>query len=183
MRALVIFESIFGNTRDVADAIAAGLRDAGVSADAVEVGSAPAGAEGLDLLVVGGPTHAWSMTRANTREDARGQARKLDRAPVSAGIGVREWLEQVSQAQRGARRVAAFDTVVKTKWFPTGSAAKAIAKALTRTGAQVVAKPEHFFVADTHGPLVAGELARARQWGEGVGRRLGAPAQVQEAGL
>lgn len=174
MRAVVVFESIFGNTRDVAFAVVDGLRDAGVNAHAVEVSGAPA-PDDCDLLVVGGPTHAWSMTRANTREDARRQAHARERAPVSTGIGVREWLAQRVVGEGRGRMAAAFDTAVSTKWMPTGSAAKAIAKSLARCGYRVIGHGEQFFVADTDGPLVDGELGRARAWGALVGRRAQPP--------
>lgn len=66
MHAFVIYESMFGNTRKVAEGLATSAK-----VDLREVGAAPATIEGgVDLLVVGGPTHAFSMSRPRTREDA-----------------------------------------------------------------------------------------------------------------
>ena len=165
MRALVVYESIFGNTRDVATSIAAGLRTRGdFVVDLVEVGEAPASGEGYDLLVVGGPIHAWGMTRPGTRSGAREQAKSAQKEPVSTGIGVREWLRMLAPTLE-EHPAAAFDTAMKTRWFPVGSAAKGEAKALARSGYQLIVAPEHFRVEGTEGPMVPGELERAQAWG------------------
>ncbi len=162
MRALVVYESIFGNTRAIAEAIAQGLR-AGLDVEVVEVGSEPL-ASGFDLVVAGGPTHAWSMSRATTREDARQQARARQHTPVSVGIGLRDWLKRLGSPPAGAL-AATFDTAMQSRWFPTGSAARAAATAMQRRGYRLVAPPEQFRVSGTDGPLVDGELDRAAQWG------------------
>ena len=165
MRALVVYESIFGNTREIASAIAQGVRDAGCSAELVEVSHAPTAIDVFDLVIVGGPTHAWSMSRASTREGGRKQARALDRTPESSGIGVREWLAQlVPTPDQPPVPAATFDTAVKTRWFPVGSAARAEAKALQHMGHAILEKPEHFYVGDSAGPLIDGERERARTW-------------------
>jgi hypothetical protein len=75
---------------------------------------------------------------------------------------VREWL---ASAPTDIRRAAAFDTRINKGWVP-GSAARGIAKRLRKLGAILVADPESFRVVGTQGPLAAGELDRARRWGE-----------------
>jgi flavodoxin len=172
MRVAVVYESLFGNTRDVAHAIADGLRARPDVSDVAlfEVNDAPDTID-ADLVVVGGPIHAWSMSRRQTREDARREAAQQGVALVEvptaaegqAPRGVREWLEGLAPVSPG-HLAATFDTALKTKWFPVGSAAKPEAKRLAARGYTVVADPEHFFVADMHGPLVPGELERARAW-------------------
>lgn len=93
-RALVVFESMFGNTATIAQAIADGL-SGGADVDVVEVGVAPTViADDVSPLVVGGPTHAFGMSRPSSRRSAAQQA---DHGVVSRGIGLREWL-----AARGA---------------------------------------------------------------------------------
>src|SRR4029453_11484910 len=95
MRALVVYESMFGNTQAIADAVAEGL-GAHLPVDAVEVGAAPAlVGDDVALLVVGGPTHAFGMSRQGTRQDAGKQA---EHGLVSAGIGLREWLAAVHES-------------------------------------------------------------------------------------
>ncbi|WP_163507162.1 flavodoxin family protein [Fodinicola acaciae] len=165
MRALVVYESMFGNTQVVAKAIAAGL-SRHLDVDTVEVGAAPTRLPSdLDLLVVGGPTHAFGLSRASTRRDA---ARQADRPLVSAGIGLRDWLAKLELS--GGHTVAAtFDTRVQ---HVPGSAANAAARRLERHGILPIAVPTSFFVKGTPGPLEDGELMRAREWGSMLGTRF-----------
>jgi hypothetical protein len=163
MRALVVYESMFGNTRAVAGAIAEGLLEH-VRTDLVEVGAAPHEPDArVDLLVVGGPTHAFGMSRPNTRADA---ATKSDASLVSCGIGMREWIEQLPPATQ-ATAAATFDTRVLKPRVP-GSAARAALKHLRKDGFRVAAPAVTFWVVGTTGPLVAGELDRARAWGDAL---------------
>lgn len=165
MKALIVYESMFGNTGKVAEAVAEGLRGH-LEVELVEAAHAPAPLLDLvDLLVVGGPTHAFSMTRGSTREDA------VRQGAAGHGDGIREWIDRLHRGPH-SEMVATFDTRVgKVKHLP-GSAAKAAAKALRRLGYGSAAKPESFFVADTAGPLLDGELDRARAWGEQLALNL-----------
>ena len=161
MRALVVYESMFGNTRLIAEAVADGLSST-LDVDVVEVGAAPAVLDDVDLVVVGGPTHAFGLTRQRTRADARRQAEQTGRQVVSTDVGVREWLEDVQSTGTAA---AAFDTRMSKPRMP-GSAARGAAKRLRGRGFRAVAQPETFWVSGTFGPLCEGELGRARRWGE-----------------
>jgi hypothetical protein len=120
----------------------------------------------VDLLVVGGPTHAFGLSRPATREGAAKQAagNPTTQNPATPGRGLREWLAGL---QRPASPVAAatFDTRIKKLLVP-GSAARGAAKRLRRLGLRMVAKPESFWVNGTAGPLRDGETDRARRWGE-----------------
>ena len=176
MRAVVVYESMFGDNAQVATAVAEGLRASGVAAEAVEVGHAPTAVEGVDLLVVGAPNHAWSLPRPSTRADA---ASKADGPVVSEGIGVREWLETM---EGGSPRVAAaaFDTRIKGPALLWGSAARGADKLLRQRGCQVIAGPRSFLVEGPTGPvvdrLVDGELERARSWGASLATAIAEPA-------
>jgi hypothetical protein len=114
--ALVVYESMFGNTEEVAKAVAEGLRLEGVETTVVEARSAPhAVARDLDLLVVGAPTHAFSLSRAASRQDAVSQGA----APQRADLGVREWLESCRHDRRSPVALAAFDTrMSRVRWLP-----------------------------------------------------------------
>jgi hypothetical protein len=157
-RVLVVYESMFGNTRDIANAVAEGLADAG-AVDVVEVGAAPAALpEHVDLLVVGALTHVFGLSRPATRKSAADQAVE---EVVSTGIGLREWLEGLKPDQAVA--VCAFDTRVKS--LLPGSAARRALGTLRGLGFPMLLRSESFFVTGTPGPLKDGELDRARQWG------------------
>jgi hypothetical protein len=165
-RAMVVFESTFGNTEEIAHAVADGLRSR-MDVDVVEVGAAPtAPPDDLDLLVVGGPTHAFGPTRPMTREDA---ARQAGHALVSRGAGLREWLEDLRP--RDGLPVVAFDTKVDRPHLP-GSAAHGAERRLRRLGARTIVRPESFWVSGTVGPLLEGETERARRWGTWVAAAL-----------
>jgi flavorubredoxin len=88
MRALVIYESMFGNTQQVANAVGDGLART-LPADVVEVGHAQATVPvNVSLLVVGGPTHAFGMSRQKTRADAAGQTKaRSSQAKPACGSG------------------------------------------------------------------------------------------------
>jgi hypothetical protein len=164
MRATIIYESFFGNTQAVAEAISEGLSGR-FNVVVCEVGQAPPSLAGVDLLVLGGPIHAWSMSRDLTRKGAREQAEVAEIEPASQGIGIRDYLRELPEVPAGIA-AAAFDTALrKTGWLPTGSAAKPAAKRLEARGFSLLVEPEHFYVKDTQGPLDEGELDRARVWG------------------
>jgi hypothetical protein len=176
-RALVIYESMYGNTEQIAQAIGAGLAEV-MTVDVVEVGSAPTElSPDIDLIVVGGPTHALGMSRPATREDAAKQAQ----APlVSSGIGVREWLSSLKPSDdHETPLAAAYDTHLD---HPTvvrrlGSAAGSIAKQLEQRGFSMATEPQQFWVASTQGPLREGELERSHDWG----RRLAENRETSRA--
>jgi flavodoxin I len=140
MNAMVVYDSVFGNTEQVARAIGAAIGD-GVPVEVrpiAEVGVIPAG---LDLLVVGGPTQGHGVDPALKAF--------LDGLPTEAVRGV---------------AVGAFDTRFRWPELLTGSAARGIAKRLEGKGARLLAEPESFFVEHKDGPLAEGELGRAASW-------------------
>ena len=169
MRARVIYESLYGNTERVAQAVARGLAGrSDVVVDVVEVSAADGSLDGIDLLVVGGPIHAWGMSRASTRDSARQDAQRLGLAVVSREGGIRDWLDRLVGAPPGLQ-AATFDTAIRlSRWFPTGSAARPAAKRLARLDIPAVAAAEHFYVEAKEGPLCEGELERAEAWGAGL---------------
>lgn len=170
MAAVVIFESIYGNTREVANAVAAGL---GENTLVAAVGDADeAVLSDTELLVVGGPTHMHGLATSMSRKMAVKGAEEdsdveLDPAARSER-GVRDVLADLG----GGGAAAAFDTRIDKSPALTGSAARGIAKRLRRRGFTVVADPESFFVDDAEGPLAEGELERAREWGASLRSKL-----------
>ncbi|MDQ0092376.1 flavodoxin family protein [Paeniglutamicibacter psychrophenolicus] len=165
MRAIVVYESMYGNTRHVAEAIARGIDPAGnvpvlpvSNTEAIDPGD-------LDLLVVGGPTHVHAMSRESTRNAARTAASDLAGGlllePDAAGEGIREWLASFSRAGGMA---AAFDTRFDAAPLLTGRASKGISRLLRKSGFELAAPPESFLV-DKATHLLAGEEQRAQEWG------------------
>ena len=159
MRALVVYESIFGNTERIATAVASGLADR-LDVCLAEASDAPDRLDEIDLVLVGGPTHGFSMTRADSRKNA---AKKAEDDSISLADGIREWLTGLD---RGGRSItaAAFDTRFKMSRTLTGSAARAAEKRLRKLGFEMTTPPESFFIEGERGPLHAGEADRARRW-------------------
>jgi len=180
MKVAVVYESMFGNTEAVAEAIAEGLAGQDETDDVRALPVTKATAEelaGIDLLVVGGPTHMRRMTSHRTREiraqsrahvTGRGTALPENLAPAT-DIGVREWLGGLPMAPAG-RRAAAFDT--RLSYLPAVGAGPLIAVFLRSRGYRVEAVPRCFFVESPQGPLKAGERERAVAWGAALGRSL-----------
>jgi len=168
MRALIVYESMFGNTEECARAVAKGVGEY-LSTDLVDIAAAPAEVpDDVDLLIVGGPTHAHGLSRPGTRQSAADTA---GRAPVPGGDGLREWLEHLAPPRHDVA-VATFDTRFdKPRWL-TGSAAGKAARILRTLGYRLVAEPARFFVTSMSGPVAEGEQQRAQRWGA----RLGAAA-------
>ena len=167
MTVLMVSESYFGNTLTVAKAIAAGLGQARGQEPVAVVGAREALHEigsDVDLLLVGAPTHEFSMPKAQSRKQAAEKG-----ATGGESVGIREWIEQVTP--RADLRVVTFDTSLKTKFTP-GSASKAAFKALKKCGFRRAERGQSFFVTGIAGPLIDGEEERAKDWGVQLGSSL-----------
>jgi len=179
MDVVIVYESMFGNTHAVAEAVAAGIFDADPAAHVTVLPLREASAGDVaeaGLLVVGGPTHMRGMTSGLSRRkglEAQEQADKdrgaaFTHEPAAEGPGVRDWLESLPPAAPG-QLAAAFDTRVDARF--AGGAARGIARRLRRRGYRLGAAPEGFIVTGTEGPLHEGEPARARDWGAALVRQ------------
>jgi hypothetical protein len=169
VKIVVVYESMFGNTRTIGEAIAEGLRSLGdVRAGTVDE-IMPNDARTASLIVAGGPTHAHGMARPNAHESVARMDSHHKYGPVLAGReSMRGWLERLPA---GSASAAAFDTRFdKPRWL-TGSAAKKIAALFRGKGYSVVAT-ESFFVQTTGGPLADGERERALLWGRSLAAHL-----------
>jgi hypothetical protein len=160
MRAAVVYESWFGNTRTIAEAIARGLGES-YQVTLCTVDEAPLVGE-LDLLVVGAPTQVHGLSSETSRKAAL-ERRGTDGEP---GIGARGYLEGLPHVD--GLPAAAFDTRVDRPALVVGSAARGIAKRLERRGFVLAAPPASFFVGGTPGPLAPDEVVRAVEWGRSL---------------
>jgi hypothetical protein len=165
MKAIVVYESYWGNTASVAQAIAEGLGpDARALSTAEAKGEALAG---IGLIVAGSPIIAFSLPSEKTRNDMLAKPdKKAPSPPDLSHPSMRTWLVALPQAGTSgggaAVRAAAFETGFKLS--PGGSAGK-ILKMLGEKGYQPVAKKQRFLVKSSYGPMKDGELDRAKAWG------------------
>jgi hypothetical protein len=178
MRAVVVYESMYGNTHQVADAIGAGL-GAAFDVSVVPVSQAsPAVLADAALVVVGGPTHMHGMSRATTRKWAVEAANKpvsgLKVEPGALGLGLREWLGSLG---RCPVKAAAFDTRLHGPAAMTGRASRGVTRLLRAHGFDVVAEPESFLVTKQD-RLQPEETTRACEWGTRLAARI-APSQAR----
>ena len=191
VKVTVVYESMFGNTRKVAQAISDGVREAHPDAhvECVAVGRASAELiRSTNLLIVGGPTHLRRMTTDFSRKrhisrekkaQAKGEPpRELE--PEAEGPGLREWFYYLMWPAKGWRHAAAFDTRVGSVLVPPGGACHGIARKLGGHGYELVTNPpiwargprhvlvtnrEGFILDDAYGQLHTGEIERAKEWG------------------
>ncbi|GAA1986756.1 flavodoxin family protein [Catenulispora subtropica] len=168
MKALIVYESMYGNTRAVAEAVASGLSSAYetevkpvAEATGADVGQA-------DLLVVGGPTHVHGLSRPSTRKaaaDAAASDEDLSLEPAAQGVGLREWFDHLDRGD--GKRAAAFDTRLSAPPLFTGRGSLRIAKHLRKSAFEVADDPVSFLV-DKKNHLLDGELERAQEWGKSL---------------
>lgn len=136
MKSLVIYDSNYGNTKIIAEAIAKGLSTKAVTVESLGLEEF----NGLDMIIVGSPINGWR--------------------PSPKMI---TFLSNLKEGQLNNIKAATFDTRIKA--FFHGDAMKNIAKNLQKAGAQIVATSEAFVVKGKEGPLVEGEVERAEKWG------------------
>lgn len=164
MKAIVVFESYWGNTASVAQVIAEGL---GGGAQAITTEAAtPDVLSAVDLLVVGAPLLGFTLPTESMRKTLPGKMDAPSRADVEHP-SMREWLAGLPE---GYGRFAAFETRVKRS---PGAATKTIEKGLATAGHTRLAERERFIVTGTYGPLADGELERARAWGASLSDAMG----------
>ncbi len=157
MKAIVVYESLWGNTAAVARAIAEGL---GSDAQAFPTSAVTAEVlTGIDLIVAGAPVLGFSLPSEGMRENIRKNPQHANNPPDFSSISMRSWLDKLP---KGRGRSAAFET--RIWWSPGGSTAM-ITRELEKAGYPPVVKRERFIVKGTYGPLKEGELERARAWG------------------
>jgi hypothetical protein len=164
MKAIVAYESLWGNTAAVARAIAEGL---GPEAQAMSTAEATRDeVADADLIVAGAPVHGFSLPREQGRSDLGKNPGKAPTPPDLSHPSMRLWLAGLP---RGSGHFAAFDT--RFKWTP-GSATSGITKGLRRAGYRELARRERFLITGTYGPMRDGELERAQAWGAQLGEAM-----------
>jgi hypothetical protein len=161
--AIVVYESLWGNTAEVARAVAEGL---GPGARALRTDEVrPEDVTGAELVVAGAPVLGFRLSSQKMRDGIRQSPGKGPAPDLSCPL-LRAWLAALPQ---GSGWAAAFDTQVRG---PFGKGAPEIGKQLEAKGFVCVAEPEGFVVKGAQGPLKPGEAERARAWGEELVRAV-----------
>jgi flavodoxin I len=156
MKAMVIYDSVFGNTEKVAQAIGQALGSP-EDVKVVRVSDAkPEQLVGLTLLIVGSPTRQFSPTGATT-----GFLKSIPKHGLK-GVKVAAFDTRFTESAIEKVRILAFFVKI------FGYAAKPIADRLQKKGGELVVPPEGFYVGDTEGPLLEGELERAADWAKQI---------------
>ncbi|MFL5727309.1 MAG: flavodoxin [Chloroflexota bacterium] len=170
MDAVIVYESLWGNTAAVARAVAEGF---GPGARALTTDEAtPAVIHGADVVVVGAPVIAFGLASDKTREGIGHGDEDAGNPPDVAHPSLKSWLDSLP-AGRGS--AAAFET--RLWWSPRG-ATGVIERGLRKAGYEIVGKAEKFVVDGKYGPLREGELDRARGWGRSLAERAGATVEA-----
>jgi flavodoxin len=146
MKALIVYDSVYGNTEKIARAIAEAITPSNEVKVLRASEANPSALTSINLLIVGSPTHAGR--------------------PIPK---VQEFLNKVPALSLKGVNVAAFDTRVPKKIVGVfGYAAGRIAGNLKKKGGTLIASPEGFFVTGGQGPLKEGELERAAGWAKEI---------------
>ena len=162
MKAVVVYESLWGNTAAVARAIAEGL---GPGARALSTAEAANEAfRGAELIVAGAPVLGFKLPTEEMRQRVGANVGSGAPAPDLSHPSLRSWLDALPDGllPGGHGYFATFET--RLRWSP-GGATSTIARSLERAGYRPLAKGRRFIVKGKYGPLRTGELDLARQWG------------------
>jgi hypothetical protein len=166
MKAVVVYESLWGNTAAIARAVADGL-----GPDVLALPTDAVGAEIIrdaDLIVAGAPVLGFSLPTDQMRASV---ARSEAGAPIPPDLShpsLRSWLQSLPP---GHGLGAAFET--RIWWSPRGATGD-IERGLERAGYHPAVKAQKFLVTDKYGPLREGELERARRWGRELSQAVAA---------
>jgi hypothetical protein len=158
MKAVVVYESLFGNTAAIARAVAEGI---GPEARALTTDEATSAVVAeAEVVVAGAPVIAFGLASDKTRDGIGRAERDEETPPDVAHPSLRSWLDTLPSGHGGV--AAAFET--RLWWSPRG-ATGSIERALRGAGYATIAKSQKFVVEGKYGPLREGELDRAREWG------------------
>ena len=147
MKALIVYDSAYGNTEKIAKSIGGAITG---DVKVLRIGEVnPSELEPVDFLIVGSPTYGGRPTPATL-----------------------DFLNNIPESAVKGMGVAAFDTRLSARWVKIfGFASAKIAGSLKAKGGTLIMSPEGFFVKGTKGPLLEGELERAASWAKEIVQR------------
>jgi hypothetical protein len=164
MKAIVVYESLWGNTAAIARAIAEGIGQGAQALSTAEASGSVVAEAGL--IVVGDPVLGFNLPDEKMRASIRSNSFGAPVPPNLDHPSVRSWLTGLP---KGQARSAAFETGI---WWSPGGATKAIHRELEEAGYPALVKGQRFIVTGKYGPLRKGELERARLWGAELSRMV-----------
>jgi len=167
MKAIVVYESLWGNT--AARVIAEGIGHGAQVLSTAEASGAVIAEIGL--IVVGAPVLGFNLPDENMRASVRSNSFGAPVPPNLDHPSVRSWLAGLP---KGHARSAAFETGL---WWSPGGATTAINRGLEAGGYLPLVKGQRFIVTGKYGPLRKGELERARLWGAELFQMMFQPVQ------
>lgn len=137
MKVLVIYDSFYGNTKKVAEAVGSSFKPAAkvISVEEIQMDMV----KNADFLVVGSPIFGWQPSERTS-----------------------QFLNNLENNCLVGKKAASFDT--RLKLFLHGEAAIKIANTLKKAGAEIIGKPGAFFVKTKEGPMIDGEIEKAKEW-------------------
>lgn len=165
MKAIVVYESMWGNTAAIAHAIAEGMGNGTPALSTAEATSEVL--DGVDFIVAGSPVIAFQLPTEKSRANLGTYEAKAPTPPDRSHPALRTWLDSL---EPGHGRAAAFES--RIWWSPRG-ATGTIEKKLAALGYKTAAPGERFIVESPYGPLKAGEYDRARAWGTHLASSVG----------
>jgi flavodoxin len=144
MKTLIVYDSLYGNTQMIAEAIAKGITG---DVKVIKAGNAKTDdIKDADLLIIGSPTQGGGYTKT-----------------------MEPFLNEIAECINDNIKIAVFDTRMPAKWVKIfGYAAGKIADYFKKAGFEPVVPPEPFMVESAKGPLLAGEVERATEWGKNI---------------
>jgi flavodoxin len=158
MKAVVVYESLWGNTAAIARAVAEGF---GPDARALTTDEATGRVVAeADVIVAGAPVIGFSLANERARENIAMQEIGAPTPPDTSHPSLRHWLAELPA---GDKPVATFETRI---WWSLRGATGTIEHGFRRAGYRTIAKGEKFIVDGKYGPLREGEVERAREWGK-----------------
>ena len=139
MKAIVVYDTKFGNTEKIAKVLAEGMKEQGVTGDSVKVGEVEISRlKEYDLLVIGGPTHGFGISKP-----------------------MKDFLDKLESAEISGKKAFVFDTKLKSRF--AGSAGKGIEKRLKKLQMSIVRPYASAIVKGTEGPLEEGTEKRFKE--------------------
>lgn len=164
MKAVVVYETLWGNTASVAKAIAEGLGSGTKALNTTEAEKIKTA--DYDLIVAGAPVLAFNLPTETIRESIKANPGKAPKPADFSNPSLRSWLDKLP---KGNGKCAAFETRI---WWSPGGSIPGIFRRLRRAGHSPLGKGKKFIIQGSYGPMREGELEKAKEWGAELASKI-----------